>query len=573
MTHADLILVGGPVITIDPRDRIAEGVAVSGGRIVAVGSARDVRATAGPGTRIIDLRGGAVLPGINDSHLHAIGLGLNRPPLMLDVTYPKARSIADIVAAVRAEAARVPPGTWIRGTGWDVGFLEECRADPGRLPTRHDLDAATTAHPVVLEEVYAHSSWANTRALAEAAIDAAVTSPPGSTVRKDPATGEPTGLFREFGAQALLHERMPRVGRDQRRRAILGALDLLTPLGITSFTDPALGPGGDQQLGGAFHQEGIEVYAELAEAGELRCRVNVLLLFGDPHGAATAAGIEEGLRDYRPPAGTDPARLRVAGVKIFADGIPPSRTSWVSEPYEGEPARYGSLVVDGGDEAARARELTRMVALVHAAGYQVGVHATGDRAVDTVVDAYAVAMRGGGNPDPRHYVIHGDLLTPRTIATMARMRIGLNPQPAIQWTLGGMLPEVIGHERTDRQWPLRDVLDAGVRVALSSDAPVMDPDWRRGVAAAALRESKATGRVVGARHRITVLEALRAYTLGGAWQDHADDWKGSIEVGKVADLCVLAADPLAVDPHDIPEIPVRCTILGGEVVYEDLQAG
>ena len=523
---------------------------------------------AGPRTRVIRLAGGAVIPGINDSHLHAIGLGLNRPPLMLDVTYPRARSIADVIDAVRAQAALVPPGTWIRGTGWDIGFLSECRAVPGRLPCRQDLDAATTEHPVLLEEVYGHSSWANTRAVRQAGVDAGTVGPAGSVVHKDPRTGEPTGLFREFGAQALLHEKMPPIGHGERRRAIRGALDILTPLGITSFTDPALGPGGDLQLGGAFHQEGIEIYAELAEAGDLRARVNILLLFGEPHGATTADAVADGLRTYHPPTGMDPSRLRIAGVKIFADGIPPSRTAWMSEPYAGTPSEYGSLVVAGADAEERRAELERMVTLVHEAGYQIGIHATGDRAIDAVVAAYTAAQRSGGNPDPRHYVIHGDFLSARTIAAMAQARIGLNPQPAIQWTLGDLLPEVIGDDRTERQWPLRDVLDAGVPLALSSDAPVMDPDWRRGVAAAALRESKATGRVVGARHRITVLEALRAYTMGGAHQDHADAWKGSIEVGKVADLCVLGADPLSVDPHDLPEVPIQYTILGGEVVHE-----
>lgn len=569
MPYADLVLVGGTVITVDRRERIAEGVAVVGGRIAAVGSAADMRSMAGPGTRVVDVRGGAVLPGINDSHLHAIGVGLNRPPLMLDVAHPRARSIADVVEAVRREATRVPPGTWIKGTGWDVGFLEECRARPGRLPTRHDLDAATTEHPVVLDEVYGHSTWVNTRALREAGIDASTTSPAGSVVHRDPDSGEPTGLMREFGAQALVHEHLPKVGYDERRRAVRTALDVLTPLGITSFTDPALGPGGDAQLGGAFHQEGIDVYAELADAGQLRARVNVLLLFGEPDGAAGVGDMEAGLRDYRPPREMDPARLRIAGVKIFADGIPPSRTSWMSQPYEGRPGEHGSLVVRGDDPAARERELRRMVELAHEAGHQIGIHATGDRAIDAVVGAYVAAMRGGGDPDSRHYVIHGDFVSPETIATMARHRIGLNPQPAIQWTLSAMLPEVIGHERTERQWPLRDVLDAGVPLALSSDGPIMHPDWRRSVAAAALRESKASGRVVGAQHRITVLEAIRACTLGGAWQDHADDWKGSIEVGKVADLCVLGADPLAVDPHELPEVPVRCTVLDGEVVHED----
>ncbi|WP_020497978.1 amidohydrolase [Sciscionella marina] len=567
MPHADLVFLGGSVITVDGRDRVTEALAVVEGRIAAVGTEAEVRELCGPGTRVVELDGGAVLPGINDSHLHAFGVGLNRPPVVVDVGFPRVRSIAEVTAAVRERASELPEGTWIRGTGWDAAFLAECQADPSRSPDRADLDAATTAHPVVLEETYGHSSWLNSTALRAAGIDADTVPPPGSEVVKDPVTGEPTGLLREFGAQALVHAHLPSADREQRRTALRTTLDVLTPLGITSFTDPALGPGGDGQLGGAFHQEGIEVYAEFARSGELRARVNVLLLFGDPDKAATARDIEDGLREFRPPQGIDPARLRIGGVKIFADGIPPSRTAWMSEPYECRPDAYGSLVVGGDSEAARETELAAMIAAAHEAGYQVGTHATGDRAVDAVVAAYVAAARTG-EPDPRHYVIHGDLLSPGTIATMARNRIGLNPQPAIQSALGELLSEVIGEERTARQHAMRGVLDAGVPLAFSSDAPVTAPDWRAGIAAAVLRESKASGKVIGAEHRIGVLEAIRCYTLGGAWQDHAEDWKGSLEVGKVADLCVLGADPLAVDPHELPEVPVRMTVLDGEIVYE-----
>lgn len=568
MAEPDIVIVGGSVVTVDANDSVASGVAVSGGRIVDVGDEARIRALAGRRTRVVELDGGAVLPGINDSHLHFFGVGLNRPPLMLDVAYPKARSIAGIADAVRAAAARVPAGQWIRGTGWDVAFLDECRRDPGRMPTRQDLDVATTDHPVVLEEIYGHSSWLNTAALRAAGIDAGTESPHGSVVEKDAVTGEPTGLLREFGAQSLVHRQLPTVGKRERRQAARSTFALLSSLGITSYTDPGLGPGGDGQLGGAFHSEGIEVYSELAASGELGARVNILLLFGAPESASTAADIEEGLRTYRPPELADEAWTRVAGVKIFADGIPPSRTAWLSQEYSDQPGEYGSLVVGGSDDAARTRELERMIAAVHDAGYQAGIHATGDRASDAVVAAYTAAMNRGGNVDPRHYVIHGDLLSGAAVTAMARHRIGWNPQPAIQWTLGDMLLDVIGPERAGRQHAVRGALDSGVPVAFSSDAPVMFPDWRRGVAAAVLRESKATGSVIGPEHRVEVLEAIRCYTMGGAWQDHAEDWKGSIEVGKVADLCVVDTDPLAVDPHEIPGIGVRQTILDGKVVYE-----
>lgn len=385
MTQADLALLGGKVVTVDGHDRVAEGVAVADGRIAAVGTAREIRQLCGPGTRVVDTAGGAVLPGINDSHLHAFGVGLSRPPLMLDVSVATAHSIAGVAELVRAAARAAPAGTWIRGTGWDAGFLDECREQPGRLPQRADLDAATTEHPVALEEGYGHSTWVNSHALRIAGIDAGTESPPGSEIVPDPNSGEPTGLLREFGAQTLVHRHVPEIDREQRRQALRSTFELLTPLGITSFTDPALGPGGGRQLGGAFHRDGIEVYAELARRKALQARVNVLLLFGDPEAVADAGDMARGLREYTPPEGIDPAWLRIAGVKIFADGIPPSRTSWMSEPYRCRPNEYGSLVVGGADDHARQRELAEMIAVAHDAGYQVGTHATGDRAIDAVV--------------------------------------------------------------------------------------------------------------------------------------------------------------------------------------------
>lgn len=562
--HAQLAFVGA-VVTLDAGGTVAEALAVSDGRIVYVGDRAGLGGHVGPGTELIELAGGAVIPGINDSHLHGVLLGAGMPPRKLDLSYPTVRSIGEVVERVRAATASTPPGTWIVGTGWNRAFLDECRSDPERLPTRWDLDAASTDHPVLLDGSSGHSTWVNSKALELAGIDRASESPAGSMIVKDSGTGEPTGLLHEPGAQGLVQAIVPPLTRERRRDSIRDAQRLLASLGITSYTEPALGPGGDTFLGGAAAAEGIDVYAELARAGESLARINVLLLFGEPDGISGAEDVRTGLASYDRPEDVDPAWLRIAGVKIFADGVPPSKTAWMNEEYEG--GGRGSLVVRGADDAERVSELRAMVAAGHEAGWQVGVHAAGDAAIDAVVAAFVAAMDASPRPDPRHYVIHGDLLSPGTRALIARYGIGVNAQPLIHTQLVEALALVVGRRRAESQFPLRSLLDDGSAVCLSSDAPITSPDWRRGVAAAVERVSLVSGRVSSPEQRITVAQALRAYTATPAWQDRAEDWKGTLEPGKVADLCVLGANPLATPAADLPDVPVLRTVVGGRTVF------
>lgn len=563
--QADLAFVGGAVVSLDAAGTVAEALAVRDGRIVFVGDRAGLREHVGPATEVVELAGGAVVPGINDSHVHGIMLGAQMPPRKLDVTYPGVRSIRDVVEHLRAAAATAAPGTWIVGAGWSSTFLEECRADPTRMPTRWDLDEATTEHPILLDGRSGHSSWVNSKGLELAGIDRHSESPAGSVIVKDPDTGEPTGLLHEPGAQGLVQSLVPPLDREGRRNSILEAQKLLASFGITSYTDPALGPGGDSALGGAAAAEGIDVYAELARSGELLARVNILLLFGDPDGISGADSVRSGLASYAPPSGMDPAWVRVAGVKIFADGIPPSRTAWMSEEYVD--GGFGSLVVRGADDAERLHELRGMVSSAHDAGWQVGVHAAGDAAADAVVSAFVSAMEATPRPDPRHYVIHGDVLTPETQRLIARHGIGVNAQPLVHVLLAESLATVIGRRRADGQFPLRQIIDAGARLCLSSDAPIASADWRLGVAAAVGRVATASGRVSGPEQRITTEEALRAYTETAAWQDRAETWKGTLETGKVADLCVLGASPLTIPVEDLPHVPVLRTVVGGRTVF------
>ncbi|GAA3368346.1 amidohydrolase [Streptomyces sannanensis] len=563
---ADLVFVNGSVLTVDPDFTVASALAVTDGVITAVGARADVEDRIGPDTRVVDLDGGTLLPGINDSHLHGCAWGVTSPPLALELGYPAVRSIADVAEAVRTAAESTPPGQWITGTGWDLGYLAESVEDPSRLPTRHDLDAVSPDHPVLLMDFSAHATWVNSAALAVAGVDRGTAVPPGGVVVTDDE-GEPTGLFQE-GAQALVQRALPPLTPDVRALAIRSTLAKLRALGITSYTEPGLGPGGDRIMGGALSQETLDVYRRLLADGELTARVNVLLL---PTGmSSTAADFARALDALDVPESDDPRRLNVIGVKIFADGIPPNRTAWMHEAYLG--GGCGALCVNGETDEERVAEIAEMVRHAHAAGHQLGVHVTGDRGIDTVVDAFAAATAGHPRPDARHYVIHGDFLTPHSMKTLAEHGFGVNMNPTIKWTIADLEEGLVGPERAAYEWPYRDALDAGIRVASSSDAPVTFPDWRQGITTMLLRESKGSGRVSGPGQRITLAEAVRTYTIDAARQDFAEEWKGSLEVGKVADLCVLAGDLLTADPHAIPELPVVLTVLGGEVVHDALDS-
>ncbi|WP_137992521.1 amidohydrolase [Streptomyces vilmorinianum] len=563
-TYADLVFLDGQVLTVDPDFRVVSALAVTDGIISAVGDGDDVAPLIGPVTRVVDLKGGTLLPGINDSHLHACAFGLTQPPLALDLTHPHVTSLADVAEAVRDAAGRLPAGEWIIGNGWDTGYLDECVADPSRLPTRHDLDHVSPHHPVLLHSFSGHTTWVNSKALELAGVDARTEAPPGSAILTD-ETGQPIGLLHE-GAQALVQRALPALSPAVRADAIRSTLAALARLGITSYTEPGLGPGGDELMRGALATSTLDVYRRLLADGELTARVGVLLL---PTGmASTAAEFAEALDGLRLPDDADPRLLRVLGVKIFADGIVPNKTAWMHQPYIG--GGCGALCAGGDTDEERIAEIGAMIRHAHKAGFQIGVHVTGDRGIDTVVDAFAVATAEHPRSDSRHYVIHGDFLSARSMKSLAEQGFGVNMNPTIKWTVADMEEEFVGAERAAYAWPYRDAIDAGVSVASGSDAPVTFPDWRQGVATMLLRESKAGGRVSGPEQRIGLAEAIRTYTINAARQDFAEDWKGSLEVGKVADLCALAGDLLTADAHDVPDMPVVLTVLGGRIVHDDL---
>ncbi|MFF5721196.1 amidohydrolase [Streptomyces buecherae] len=442
---ADLILRGGVVHALCPGDGGVTAIALRAGHVARIGDEREVMALAGPATRVVDLAGRAVLPGVNDAHLHATWLGA------------------------------MWPDTLFGG-----------QAGPGPAPQRPLLDAA------------------------------------------------------------------------ERRRAILRAGELVASLGITSYTEPGLGPGEDHGATGAFGTSVAEQYRALAVEGLLRARVTALWLFGELDGPSD---LESFLAGLAATDGTtnDPRWLRFAGVKIFADGIPPMRSAYTHHCYAD--GVIPSLLVAGADDAEREANLAQMIIAAHRAGHQVGVHATGDRSIDVTLDAIERA-RAERDTDLGHYVIHGDLVTRPQLRRMAALGVGLDTQPEIAVRTRTLVDAALGPGSAAAAWPLQAALDEGVPLCLTSDAPVLSPDWRRQIAAA----DEWMGPAPDPRRRMGRL--LRCYTVEPARQDHALAWKGTLAPGMVADLCVLEADPLAVTPAELPDVNVDLTVVDGEIVYD-----
>ena len=440
---ADLVLVGGTVVTMDGEGSIADAVAVRDGTIVYVGHSEEAQRHVGSGARIIDLAGKAVIPGINDSHLHATWLGAMWPHTLMGGDGPQGAGI--------------------------------------RLQTRPERKAA----------------------------------------------------IRRAGA-------------------------LLASMGITSYTEPGLGPGEDGGVTGCFGSDVLSAYAELANEGGLTSRVTVLNLFGELDGASSLEEYRRGLQEWPDYAG-DNRWLRVAGVKIFADGIPPMRNAWTHHCYHD--GSEGALLVDAVQPGGRAEAFRQMVLAAHEAGHQIGVHATGDRSIELFLDVVEEAALGGQS-DLRHYVIHGDLVSARDLSRIKALGAGINMQPGIAVATAPILAEALTYDVAAAAWPLSSALSSGVRLCLSSDAPVLSPDWRQGIAAAA----RWIGTEADSGTALTE-QLLRGYTTNPAWQDRADGWKGSLEVGKVADMCVLDSNPLDVIPSRLPEVSVEMTLVDGRIVY------
>jgi predicted amidohydrolase YtcJ len=536
----DLILVNGAIHTVDDANPRATAVAIRDGRFVAVGN-DEIRALAGPSTRVEDLGGAAVVPGLIDAHNHLQATGR----MLREVQLYDTRAIPEIVARVARRVRQTPPDEWVVGRGWDESLLAE-----GRHPTRHDLDAVSPDNPVVIHRVW-NKLVCNSAALRAAGIDRETPDPPaavlysGSFERAE--AGEPTGLFRDR-AKDMITDHIPEPTAEERVAAVAAACAAYNAVGLTAVAEPGLYPAE------------IRAFDRARREGKLTVRTDMLMAawgFGAPE---TEHGLEERFENLGVGGGFGDDLLRLEGIKLMIDGGMSDRTARMFDPYLDEPDNRGTWVVE-------PKRLVRLIRWVHDLGWSMDIHTCGDEAQETVVRAFAAAQRENPQPWLRHRVHHAYFPTPAALAAMAEAGIPAVVSSPFLTNLGEGFVNSVGPDRASRAMPMRTYLNAGVPLAGSSDSYITDYNPWIGMHAAVNRTT-ATGRDLGKdAETLTPEEALRSYTLGGAYVTGREDRQGSIAPGKLADLVVLDRDPLAIPPHELDQVRPTATMLGGAWVY------
>jgi predicted amidohydrolase YtcJ len=532
----DLILHHGRIYTLAGEPSVVEAVAVKEGRILTVGGNAPLLALADAQTRLIDLQGRSVIPGIFDSHNHLLQVGVKLTRIRLD----ECRSAAEMMELVRARAQVTPPGHWIIGEGWS----EHNFAD-NRLPTRFDLDPATDQHPVILMRFF-NMDVVNTVALRLAGLHKQSPDPEGGRIERD-ASGELTGILRA-SAKLLVRSLLPRPMLAELKTALQLGCQEMNRFGITSVIDPGLYP------------YEMHAYQSFYADGKLTVRMNLMPSW---HGfredeqeaeldqRATALGIYSGLGDEW---------LRIGGLKMAIDGGTSSHTAYMYEPFEGE-------TVVGNFNRLNPEQLRRYFRTAQEHGWDVGIHTCGDRAMDMVVDAFADVLRELKPRDARHNVIHAYFPSDRALRQMGEQQIGAVIQPTFLYWEGDMIFRDVGRARAANYKPARKFLDHNIPLAANSDIPsTVSPNPFVALYALVTRLNN-LGNPVAPDQALTREEALHAYTQGGTWLTREEALKGTLAVGKVADLVVLDRDYFQVSNAEIKEIQALMTIAGGKVVW------
>ncbi len=537
---ADLVVRNARIWTGNPALPEAAALAVLGDRIVAVGSDSEIAARVGPATRMLDGRGRRIVPGFIDSHSHFLDGGAEQ----LTPDLRSAASPDEFVARMAASAAAAPPGEWLTRGRWDH---ENWPGAP--LPHRRWIDAATGDHPVFVGRIDGHMALANSKALELAGITRSTPDPPGGVIDRDPASGEPTGILREDAAHQLVTRIVPAPSAAELMRYLAAAQREAGRLGITSVVDFGSFP--DWPLGAQW-----ETYATALVAGQLTVRID----FRSP--------LEqwEQQRDLAASGRGDAHWLRAVGVKAYADGSLGSRTALFFEPYADDPATSGLF----GEAWFPEGQLERRVAAADAAGLQVSVHAIGERANAEILALYERVAATNGARDRRFRIEHAQHLRPEEVARLARLGVVASMQPVHLADDGRWAEKRLGHERSKDSYVLRSLLAAGAHLAFGTDWPVAPLDPMLGLAAAVARQTL-DGKHPGGWHpqeKISIEDALRAYTVDGAWAARAEAERGTIAVGKLADFVVLSDDILSIAPEKIVAVRVERTFVGGRPVFE-----
>jgi predicted amidohydrolase YtcJ len=528
---------GGPVLTMDGESRVVEALATEGERIVAVGSDADLRPFIEDGARVVDLQGRALLPGFIDAHGHFPGAGIYA--VLVDLNSPPIGDVDDIeglVARLAARAARSDPGDWVVGMGYDDTLLAE-----RRHPTRADLDRASGDHPVAAWHISGHLASANGLALERLGIDRSTPDPEGGRIRRDAATGEPDGVLEESAVESLQAQLLQPSLLDS-LRVVRRASEIYLAAGVTTAQNG---------YASTTHIRGL---AWLSRLGLLPLRV---VLWPSEE---AAEALRDGSFAFAAP---EPLWVRLGAVKLIADGSIQGYTGYLSRPYHvppGDDRDYRGYPVIARDE------LIRRVGRHHGHGLQVAVHGNGDASIDDILDAFEAAQRAHPRDDTRHVVIHAQMTRDDQLDRMKALGVIPSFFSLHTFYWGDRHRDIfMGPERAARMSPARAAVERNLRFTIHADAPVVPMEPLRLVWAAVNRRSR-SGATIGPEQRIAVMQALRAVTIGAAYQHFEEADKGSLEPGKLADLVILERSPLD-DPAGIDRLRVLETVVGGRSVH------
>ncbi|MGB7296118.1 MAG: amidohydrolase [Candidatus Aminicenantales bacterium] len=531
---ADLVLLEGRVWTGESARPWAEAVAVRGERIVGVGTSKEIGRLIGLDTRVINLEGKLVLPGFIDSHTHFLDGGM----ALLSIRLREATSREEFVARVRDKAMELPQGEWILNGDWD-----QQQFNPPDLPRRDWIDSVTPGHPVCVNRHDGHMVLVNSVALQIAGITAATPPPPGGEIGKDPKTGEPTGILKDAAIE-LVTTHIPLPTPETRLKAAAAALRLAAENGVTSTHDMAYDTG---------H---FAVYQDLLKEGKLTCRIYLYIPIREVDLYSRLS--------LKTPFGND--CLKIGGLKGFVDGSLGSATALFFEPYTDAPDTSGLFHSDMFPPGVMEERLLA----ADAAGLQVAVHAIGDRANAVLLDLYEKTIARNGPRDRRWRIEHAQHLRPQDMERMARLGVIASVQPYHAVDDGRWAERKIGPERCRTTYAFRSLLDNGVTLAAGSDWTVSPLNPLAGIHAAVTRRTTDGKNPEGwyPEQKISLEEALRAYTAGGAYAEFAETAKGKINVGYLADLVILGKNIFELPPEKIIEARVRTTIVGGRVIFD-----
>lgn len=528
--EADLVLIDGKIFTADEADSFVEAVAVKDERIISLGSNEDIQKLVGPSTEVLDIKGKLVIPGFIDSHCHFASGGRS----LMTLTFRGVNSVEKIQEMIAAKIKELPHGSPISGSQFDHTLF------PGqKWPTKEDLDKVSPHNPVVIRRVDGHSSWVNSLTLKQSNITKDTSSPFGGEISKDLKTGEPTGILKEAATELIKINRQEM--RTTAEEDIERALKHAVKLGVTGIHTSS-------------NLEQIEIFRKLEREGNLTLRVYAWIPIN-----GIDKYIQEGIKQ-----GQGDEMVRVGFLKVFIDGTISSATALLFEPFSDEPDKSGL-------PQYKEQEFYALVQKAHENGFQVGVHAIGDKGIHWALNAFELAQKKHGKKGLRHRIEHASIIHPDDVKRFQELGVIASFQPTHCTTDLVYCEKRFGKERSKGAYIWRSLLDSGAMLALGTDWSVEPLDPMRGVYSCVTRRHIELDYPEDGwfpEQKLTMAQAIRYYTFGSAYASFEDDIKGSLEEGKLADMVVLSKDLFEIEPREVLTSQVIYTILGGKIIYK-----